>query len=121
MSAYFSYRNAMKTKGKRGAGGRQIKFITYDDGYVPQNTVTQTIRLVKEDKILATVGGLGTEPQQAVRPYLNANKVPQLSVGSGMCPESDPRASARLSPMVSRGTTKAPNGALALAHTDPTL
>ena len=84
MMAFFSYKNATKgANGKRGAGGRQIRFITYDDGYNPTNTVTQTIRLVKQDKVLATLGGLGTEPQQAVRPYLNSNKVPQLYVSTG--------------------------------------
>jgi branched-chain amino acid transport system substrate-binding protein len=83
MQAYFSYRNATKIKGRRGAGGRQIKFITYDDGYVPQTTVNRTIQLVQQDKVLATVGALGTEPQQAVRPYLNKNAVPQLYVSTG--------------------------------------
>jgi branched-chain amino acid transport system substrate-binding protein len=84
MAAWFSYKNATKGKsGKRGAGGRQVKFIYYDDGYVPSQTVTQTIRLVKQDKVFATVGGLGTEPQQAVRDYLNLNKVPQLYVSTG--------------------------------------
>ncbi len=84
MAAFFSYKNATKgANGKRGAGGRQIKWITYDDGYVPQNTVNRTIQLVTQDKVLATVGGLGTEPQQAVRPYLNKNNVPQLYVSTG--------------------------------------
>ncbi len=83
MQAFFSYRNATKINGKRGAGGRQIKFVTYDDGFVPQNTVNQTIKLVTQDKIFATVGALGTEPQQAVRPYLNKNGVPQLYVSTG--------------------------------------
>jgi branched-chain amino acid transport system substrate-binding protein len=84
MAAWFSYKNATKGKnGKRGAGGRQVKFIYYDDGYVPSQTVTQTIRLVKQDKVFALLGGLGTEPQQAVRDYLNLNKVPQLYVSTG--------------------------------------
>ena len=85
MGAYFSYENATKrgTDKARGCGGRQVKWVTYDDGYNPTQTVTQTIKLVKEDKVFALVGGLGTEPQQAVRPYLNANKVPQLYVSTG--------------------------------------
>jgi branched-chain amino acid transport system substrate-binding protein len=85
MSAYFSYENSTKRGADkaRGCGKRQVKFITYDDGYNPTQTVTQTIRLVEQDKVLATVGGLGTEPQQAVRPYLNKNKVPQLYVSTG--------------------------------------
>jgi len=85
MAAYFSYENATKrgSDKARGCGARQVKFTYLDDGYNPTQTVTQTIRLVKDEKVLATVGGLGTEPQQAVRAYLNANKVPQLYVSTG--------------------------------------
>ncbi len=85
MTAYFSYENATKrgADNARGCGGRQVNFVVYDDIYNPPQTVTQTIRLVEQDKVLATVGGLGTEPQQAVRAYLNKNKVPQLYVSTG--------------------------------------
>jgi len=85
LSAYFSYENATKRGADkaRGCGGRQVKFIVYDDGFNPPQTVTQTIKLVEQDKVLATVGGLGTEPQQAVRAYLNKNGVPQLYVSTG--------------------------------------
>ena len=85
MGAYFSYENATKRGADkaRGCGGRQVKWVTYDDAYNPAQTVTQTIKLVKEDKVFATVGALGTEPQQAVRGYLNANKVPQVYVSTG--------------------------------------
>jgi ABC-type branched-subunit amino acid transport system substrate-binding protein len=85
MGAEFSYENATKRGADkaRGCGGRQVKWIALDDGYNPTQTVTQTIRLVKDDKVLTTLGGLGTEPQQAVRAYLNANKVPQLYVSTG--------------------------------------
>jgi branched-chain amino acid transport system substrate-binding protein len=85
MGAYFSYENATKrgTDKARGCGGRQVKWVPLDDGYVPSQTLTQTIKLVESEKVFATVGALGTEPQQAVRPYLNANKVPQLYVSTG--------------------------------------
>jgi branched-chain amino acid transport system substrate-binding protein len=85
LSAYFSYENATRrgADNARGCGGRQVKFIVYDDLFNPPQTVTQTIRLVEQDKVFAVLGGLGTEPQQAVRPYLNKNKVPQLYVSTG--------------------------------------
>ena len=85
MSAYFSYENSTKrgADNARGCGGRQVQFIVYDDAYNPTQTVTKTIKLVEQDKVFATVGGLGTEPQQAVREYLNKNKVPQLYVSTG--------------------------------------
>src|SRR5262245_14787029 len=84
MQAFFSYINARKgPDGKRGVGGRQIIWKYYDDAYNPTQTVQQTQRLVEQDKVFALVGGLGTEPQQAVRDYLNQKKVPQLYVSTG--------------------------------------
>ncbi len=84
MAAYFSYANA--TRGpdhKRGAGGHQIIWKFYDDAYNPANTVQRTHQLVEQDHVFALVGGLGTEPQQAVRDYLNQQKVPQVFVSTG--------------------------------------
>jgi branched-chain amino acid transport system substrate-binding protein len=84
MQIYFSYINARRgTDKKRGVGGRQIVWKYVDDGYNPANTVQQTRQLVEQDKVFATVGGLGTEPQQAVVDYLNQQKVPQLFVSTG--------------------------------------
>ena len=85
MKAYFSYANARRAAvdKKRGVRGRQIKWIYYDDGYNPANTVQQTRKLVEQDKVFALFGGLGTEPQEAVRNYLNDQKVPQLFVSTG--------------------------------------
>jgi branched-chain amino acid transport system substrate-binding protein len=85
MNAYFSYENATKRGADkaRGCGGRQVQFIVYDDIFNAPQTVTQTIRLVDQDKVFATLGALGTDPQSAVRRYLNLNKVPQLYVSTG--------------------------------------
>jgi len=78
ISAYFNKVNA-----EGGINGRKINFISYDDGYNPQKTVELTRKLVEEDKVLLIFAGLGTAPTAAVRPYLNANKIPQLFVASG--------------------------------------
>lgn len=84
MKVYFSYVNATRGKdGKRGVDGRQIVWKYLDDGYNPAQTVQQTRALVEQDHVFALVGGLGTEPQQAVEQYLNQNKVPQLFVSTG--------------------------------------
>ena len=66
-----------------GVNGRKINFKYYDDGYNPANTVQITHKFVEQDHAFALVGGLGTEPQLAVRQYLNDNKVPQLFVSTG--------------------------------------
>jgi branched-chain amino acid transport system substrate-binding protein len=84
MKAYFSYVNATRgPDGRRGVNGRQIAFKVYDDGYNPANTVQRTRQLVEQDKVFALVGGLGTEQQEAVTPYLNQQKVPQIYVSTG--------------------------------------
>jgi ABC-type branched-subunit amino acid transport system substrate-binding protein len=76
--AYFDYVNS-----KGGVNGRKINFKYDDDGYNPANTVQITHKYVEQDHAFALVGGLGTEPQTAVRQYLNDNKVPQLFVSTG--------------------------------------
>jgi branched-chain amino acid transport system substrate-binding protein len=82
--AYLSYVNRRKgPDGKRGVYGRQIKFIIYDDVYNPANSVQLTRKLVEEDKIFADLASLGTEVNEAIRPYLNQKKVPQLLVNTG--------------------------------------
>jgi branched-chain amino acid transport system substrate-binding protein len=82
--AYFSYVNRRKgPDGKRGVYGRQINFIVYDDGYNPANSVQLTRKLVEEDKVFADLASLGTEVNEAIRPYLNQKKVPQLLVNTG--------------------------------------
>jgi branched-chain amino acid transport system substrate-binding protein len=84
MKAYFSYVNATKgPDGKRGVGGRQINWVYYDDGYNPANSIQLTRKLVEQDKVFALVDSLGTEVNLAIRPYLNAKKVPQMFVASG--------------------------------------
>jgi branched-chain amino acid transport system substrate-binding protein len=84
MEAYFKYINARKGKdGKRGVGGRLIDFKYYDDGYNPANTVQLHNKLVLEDNVFAIVGTLGTEDNQAVRPFLNQRHVPQILVSTG--------------------------------------
>src|SRR6266566_3669415 len=78
MGAYFSYVNA-----QGGINGRKITWHYEDDGYNPANTVQLTHKFVEQDHAFALVGGLGTEPQTAVRSYLNQQKVPQLFVSTG--------------------------------------
>jgi branched-chain amino acid transport system substrate-binding protein len=77
-AAYFQYVND-----RGGVNGRQIKFITLDDAYNPANTVQLTRRLVEQDKVLAVVGSLGTEPNLATRSYLNGRGVPQVLLSTG--------------------------------------
>jgi branched-chain amino acid transport system substrate-binding protein len=77
-NAYFKYANA-----RGGVNGRSITYKVVDDAYNPSQTVQATRQLVEQDKVFAIFNPLGTEHNVATRPYLNANKVPQLFVASG--------------------------------------
>jgi ABC-type branched-subunit amino acid transport system substrate-binding protein len=78
IDAYFKHVNA-----NGGINGRQLKFISRDDGYNPTNTVKVTKQLVLQDKVFAVLGGLGTPTHTKVVDFLNASKVPDLFVSSG--------------------------------------
>src|SRR4051812_39576329 len=66
-----------------GVNGRQVNFITYDDGFVPSKTVEMVRKLVEDDKVFAIYQLLGTPTNTVVQKYLNQKKVPQLFVATG--------------------------------------
>lgn len=77
--AYFAYIND-----NGGVNGRKIKYNFLDDGYNPAQTVPLTKQLVEgSDPVFAMFGGLGTQAQVSVEPYLNTKKVPQVFVSTG--------------------------------------
>ena len=84
--AYFAYVNA-----KGGVNGRKIDYRFLDDGYNPATTVERTRKLVEQDKVFAIFNSIGTDTNLAVRPYLNAQKVPQLFAGDGSDALAQPR------------------------------
>lgn len=76
--AYFKSVNAAG-----GVAGRKITYKYVDDAYNPAQTVQVTRQLVEQDKVFAVFNSLGTEHNEAIRDYLNAQKVPQLFAASG--------------------------------------
>jgi branched-chain amino acid transport system substrate-binding protein len=86
MAAYFTMLNE-----KGGINGRKIDLETLDDGYSPPKTVEQTRRLVESDGVLLMFASLGTPTNEAVRPYLNNKKVPQLFLVTGASSVVDPK------------------------------
>ncbi len=77
-AAYFAYANAAG-----GVAGRQIEYRYLDDAYNPAQTVQATRQLVEQDGVFAIFNALGTEHNEAIREYLNAQKVPQLFSATG--------------------------------------
>ena len=76
--AMFDYINA-----QGGINGRKITYKYVDDGYNPTQTVTQTQKLILQDKVFAIFNGLGTPTHEKVISFLNQQKVPDLFVASG--------------------------------------
>ena len=76
--AYFDYVNS-----QGGINGRKINYTFVDDGYNPTQTVTQTQKLILQDKVFAIFNGLGTPTHEKVVDFLNQSKVPDLFVASG--------------------------------------
>jgi branched-chain amino acid transport system substrate-binding protein len=77
-AAFFTKINA-----EGGVNGRKINFISYDDGFSPPKTVEQARKLVESDEVLLIFQSLGTPTNNAIRPYMNSKKVPQLFVATG--------------------------------------
>src|SRR6202042_2747894 len=72
-----------------GIAGRQINFISLDDGYSPPKTVEQVRRLIEEDQVALLFNTVGTACNSAVQKYLNQKKVPHLFVSTGADKFSD--------------------------------
>jgi ABC-type branched-subunit amino acid transport system substrate-binding protein len=76
--AYFDFINS-----NGGINGRKIIYKYVDDGYDPSKTVTQTKKLVLQDKVFGIFNALGTPTHEQVIDFLNQDKVPDLFVASG--------------------------------------
>jgi len=87
LEAYFDMVND-----EGGIDGRQVRFISYDDGFNPSVAIEQVRRLVERDDVLLMFQQIGTEPNLAVRDYLNDAGVPQLFASSGSPLLDDPAA-----------------------------
>ena len=78
ISAYFNKVNA-----EGGIQGRQIDFISLDDGYSPPRTVEQVRKLVEQEEVAFLFQTLGTPTNSAIHRYVNGKKVPHLFVATG--------------------------------------
>lgn len=86
IEAYFKKINA-----EGGINGRQIKFISYDDGYSPPKTVEQVRKLVEKDKVDILFQNLGTPTNSAIHKYVNMKKIPHLFLATGASKWGNPK------------------------------
>jgi branched-chain amino acid transport system substrate-binding protein len=73
-----------------GINGRQINFISYDDGFSPPKTVEQARKLIESDEVFVLFNVVGTAGNSAIQKYANLKKVPHLFISSGAARFDDP-------------------------------
>ncbi|MBR0825827.1 ABC transporter substrate-binding protein [Bradyrhizobium manausense] len=68
---------------KGGVHGRKLRLISRDDGYDPDRSVAQTLRLIDHDKVFALIGAVGTPTAMATIPITSAHNVPFIGPFTG--------------------------------------
>lgn len=66
-----------------GIRGRKLQLISRDDGYDPDRSVAQTLRLIEDDKVFALIGAVGTPTAMATIPITSAKNIPFIGPFSG--------------------------------------
>ena len=68
---------------KGGVHGRKLQLVSRDDGYDPDRSVAQTLRLIEDDKVFALIGAVGTPTAIATIPLTSARNIPFIGPLSG--------------------------------------
>ncbi|HLW92212.1 MAG TPA: ABC transporter substrate-binding protein [Roseiarcus sp.] len=66
-----------------GVNGRQLKLITYDDGYEPDRSIEATRKLLEDDKVFALIGAVGTPTSSATEPMAAKAGAPFIGAFTG--------------------------------------
>ena len=76
---------------KGGVHGRTLQLVSRDDGYDPDRSVLQTVKLLHEDKVFALIGAVGTPTSLVTVPIAKADEVPFIGpfTGAGFLREKD--------------------------------
>lgn len=82
----------LRFKAANAAGGvkmgdgktRKVELTIMDDANEPPRTVTNARRMAEQVKVFAFVGSVGTPQNQAIKPYVAQNKIPNLFIYSGI-------------------------------------
>jgi ABC-type branched-subunit amino acid transport system substrate-binding protein len=76
---------------KGGVHGRRLELISRDDGYDPDRSVQQTVKLLDEDKVFALIGAVGTPTSLVTVPIARDQNVPFIGpfTGAGFLRDRD--------------------------------
>lgn len=68
---------------KGGVHGRQIKLVIGDDGYEPDRSVDETLKMIEQTKVFSLFGFVGTPTSNAVLPIVKEMDVPIVGLFTG--------------------------------------
>ena len=66
-----------------GVHGRRLELSSLDDAYEPEAAVTNTIRLIDQDKVFALIGEVGTPTSRSATPVAADAEVPFIAPFTG--------------------------------------
>jgi branched-chain amino acid transport system substrate-binding protein len=69
--------------GKGGVHGRRLELISRDDGYDPDLSIVQTVKLIDGDRVFALIGAVGTPTSTVTVPIAKARNVPFIGPFTG--------------------------------------
>ncbi|PRC92320.1 ABC transporter substrate-binding protein [Solimicrobium silvestre] len=76
--AYFDHINS-----QGGVNGRQIKLISLDDGYNPDNAAANTHQLIDKENVFSLFGYVGTPTSNAALPLVTGAEIPFFGALTG--------------------------------------
>ena len=72
-----------QTNAKGGVNGRQVTMVVGDDGYEPNRSVDETLKMIEEQKVFSLFGYVGTPTSNAVLPIVKEMDVPLVGAFTG--------------------------------------
>jgi branched-chain amino acid transport system substrate-binding protein len=72
-----------EVNGKGGVHGRKLELISRDDGYDPDRSVLQTVKLIDENQVFALIGAVGTPTSLVTVPIAKEKNVPFIGPFTG--------------------------------------
>ena len=66
-----------------GIRGRRLELVSRDDGYEPDRAISNTKKLIDQDRVFALIGEVGTPTSKAAQPIATAAGVPFIGPFTG--------------------------------------
>lgn len=73
-----------------GVHGRELQLVSYNDGYEPEQAISNVHRLIDHDHVFALIGEVGTPTSRSTQPIAEKKQVPFVAAFTGAAFLRDP-------------------------------